>query len=404
MAGQRCAVAIVGGGPAGLTAALAFAKAAPHLVKDVVLLEKGVYPREKYCAGALGGRGDKILASLDARPDVPSVPIDALAFRAGGGERRVEVGGIGRVVRRIEFDHALAKIVAARGVRLIDGARVEEISRDGTVTSTKGAFTADIVIGADGVGGVVRKAMGHGAGVMRAQVLEVDTEPVPGDPDRRTLVFDASDRALPGYTWDFPTLVDGREMMCRGIYRLKQHGDARDDDAPGDENDVDIRARFAERLARMGLRLDDYKNKRFAERGYEPGLRLAKGNLMIAGEAAGIDPVSGEGIAQAIEYGKMAGEFVADVLTDRAVLSSWTDVVRRSRLGVDLRVRTRGVGVFYGGLRPEVESLLLREPSAIRAGCRHFAAQPQRSTDLARVALFASAWWMKGRARQLVQA
>ncbi|HWL87601.1 MAG TPA: FAD-dependent oxidoreductase, partial [Polyangiaceae bacterium] len=55
-------VVIVGGGPAGSTTAIALAKAAPGT--KIVLLEKSRYPREKYCAGALGGRGDKLLAEL----------------------------------------------------------------------------------------------------------------------------------------------------------------------------------------------------------------------------------------------------------------------------------------------------------------------------------------------------
>jgi flavin-dependent dehydrogenase len=388
---QTMEVVIVGGGPAGLTTALAIARAEPALTSKIVVLEKGVYPREKYCAGALGRRGDKILSDLDARPDVPSVRIDGISFRALEGEMRAEVGEIGRVVRRIEFDHALAKSAIARGIQVIDGARVDRVEKTmgaATVVSSKGTFSAPVVIGADGVGGVVRKAMGHGAGKHRAQVLEIDTEPVPGDRDRRTLHFDASDRELSGYYWDFPTIVDGRELVSRGIYHLKV------DDGP-----MDLHARFAERLAKMGLKIDDYKNKRFAERGYEPALTLVDGALLLVGESAGIDPISGEGIAQAIEYGALAGAFVAEVAAERRVLSDWTTTLRKSRLGIDLHVRTKFIDSFYGAIRSEVEGLLVREATALRSGCRHFAALPPDKLDLARLAFRAGSGWLSAKAR-----
>ena len=66
---------------------------------------------------------------------------------------------------------------------------------------------------------------------------------------------------------------------------------------------------------------------------------------MLAGEAAGIDPVTGEGIAQAIEYGVLAGEFLARTLaaspSGPVDVSRWHGVVARSRLARDLRIRTR---------------------------------------------------------------
>ncbi len=364
-------VVVVGGGPAGITTALAFATAAPELASRIVVLEKGVYPREKYCAGALGARGDKILAELDAVPDVPSVRVDGISFRGAGGEIAAKVGAIGRVVRRIEFDHALAKIAVARGIDVRDGARVETIAVDGddaVVESSAGTFRARTVVGADGVGSVVRKAMGLGAGSLRAQVLELDTEPVDGDPDRTMLHFDAVDMSLPGYAWDFPTVVDGRELVCRGVYTLRVP-DARGGAEP------DIHALLAARLARIGLDIDRYKNKRYAERGYEPTDAVADGPLMLVGEAAGIDPVTGEGIAQAIEAGALAGRFLAQSSKDET-RGDWTEELASSRLARDLRIRTRFVRLFYGATRAEVERFLLDSPDALYVGCQHFAADP----------------------------
>lgn len=362
-------VVIVGGGPAGTTAAIALVHAAPELASRVVVVEKGRYPREKYCAGALGARGEKILRAMDAMPDVPSAPVDGISFRGAEGEIAASVGAIGRVVRRIELDHALAKIAASRGVDVRDDTRVEGVAANvggAIVETSRGRIDARIVVGADGVGSVVRKAMGLGAGALRAQVLEVDTESVAGDRDRTLLHFDASDRALPGYAWDFPTVVDGRALVCRGVYHLKTPGGP----------DVDLGGMLEARLRAIGLDSARYKNKRYAERGYDPVERVVDGALMLVGEAAGIDPVTGEGIAQAIESGANAGRFLARALGRDDGIAGWEDESRSSRLARDLRIRTTFVRLFYGAPRPEVERFILESPDALHVGCQHFANEP----------------------------
>ncbi len=378
-------VLIVGGGPAGLVTGLALLTAEPHLKGRVVLLEKAHYPREKPCAGAIGGRGLRILERLDAVPAVPSVPITTMSFRASLGEVASQVGDIGRVVRRIEFDHALAEIARARGLRIVEGAKVDAVQVAGgraLITAGGASYDAKIVVGADGVGSAVRKAMGLGAGTMRAQVLELDTEMVAAERTRSALHFDATDRGLTGYYWDFPTIVDGRELMCRGIYHLRLADD-----------DVDLAARLGTYLGTLGLDISSYKQKRYAERGLDFTEGLSLGPLMLTGEAAGIDPITGEGIAQAIEYGALAGEFVRKVLHRREELERWTRTVHRSRLGVDLRVRRRLVRSFFGAQRASMERLLL-DPVSLRCGGRHFGALRHDPAEVARSMVRIGVTWL----------
>jgi flavin-dependent dehydrogenase len=357
----------------------------PRLAERVLVVERARYPRDKPCAGALGGRGDTLLRELGVEVDVPSVPVDGISFR--GAERHVAAspGSIGRVVRRVEFDHALVRAAAAHGVEVRDGVRVEAVREDGdrgaVLETEAGPLRARVVVGCDGVGSIVRKALGTGPARMRAQVVEVDTEPTAGEADRRHLHFDASDRRLAGYAWDFPTLVDGRPLVCRGIYRLAIDGDRGVDER-------DIAAVLGERLRAQGIDPGSCKNKRYAERGYEPAARLARGSLMLVGEAAGIDPVTGEGIAQAIEYGVLAGRFLAERLATSEPprdIVRWQDVVAGSRLARDLRMRRFFARLFYGRSRGRLERWFTETPDAVYVGCQHFAGQDYDWAKLLRV-------------------
>jgi flavin-dependent dehydrogenase len=389
-------IVIVGGGPAGTTTAIALANASPEFARRTVLLERARYPRDKACAGALGARGDALLRGLGVIADVPSVPIDGMSFRSADGAVIASPGRIGRVVRRIEFDHALAREAAARGIEVRDGVRVDAVrdeGDDGIVLETSaGAVRARAVVGCDGVGSIVRKALGLDAGRWRAQVVEVDTEASACTPaDRAILHFDASDRGLRGYAWDFPTVVDGRSLVCRGVYRLK-------DEVEPVDGARDVAAVLAERLRAQGIDPASCKKKRYAERGFEPGSSVARGALMLAGEAAGIDPVTGEGIAQAIEYGVLAGRFLSRRLaSDRARslrLDGWTTALGSSRLARDLRIRAWLLRLYYGPARAEVERFFVESADAMRIGCEHFAAQPHDWLTVGEVFARGAAMWI----------
>jgi menaquinone-9 beta-reductase len=382
---------IVGGGPAGLTAALALARRAPLLASRILVIEKGAYPRDKPCAGAIGGRGERLLRGLEAWPDAPSLPVHGMSLAGRGGRVAARFErALGRVIRRMDFDAGLAVKVRERGVLVLEATRVEEVTRvegGARVETCRGPIQASIVLGADGVGSRVRRAMGVPPGELRAQVLEVDTERLPGEADDM-LCFDASEGDFSGYYWDFPTPVAGEILVSRGVYHLTREGG------------VDLEARLAARLDRLGIDLARCKKKRFAERGFELPTRLADDRLLLLGEAAGIDPITGEGIAQAIEYGVLLGGFLPEVIAGERPLAGWTEVVHRSRLGRDLRARSALVETFFGADRPAVERFFLGHSAVLRAGCRHFAGIPQDRVDLALTALHAAPTLLKALARR----
>jgi flavin-dependent dehydrogenase len=377
MAVHQRDVVIVGGGPAGLSTALHLHAESPALAGRAIVLEKERYPREKICAGAIGGRALRRLAALDVTVDVPMVPIDAFAVRMAGQTITVREPGLGVVVRRVEFDHALAAATRTRGVEVRDGCGVTAIAvgdHGVTVeTDTGDVYEARAVVGADGVGGIVRRATGFPRGELRAQVVEVDTETIAADPPRDTLVFDFGAADLHGYAWDFPTVVDGRALMCRGVYVIRS---AAADDA---------RTRTERYLAERGLDASRYRFKHYAERGFEPGAPIARRRVLLVGEAAGIDIATGEGIAQAIEYGAVAARTLTHAFDrDDFGFAGWRRAVDLDHVGWQLRIRHACFRAFYGPRRPRIERMLGRLGPLLQVGARDFAGTPHSALDIMR--------------------
>jgi 2-polyprenyl-6-methoxyphenol hydroxylase-like FAD-dependent oxidoreductase len=118
-------VAIVGGGPAGISTALHLHAAAPRA--RIVVLEKARYPREKICAGGIGARAFRLLERIGVDVVCPRVALDALAIRLAGDTMVVHQPGLGAVVRRIEFDHALARLRGRRRRRGRRGAPTRRV-------------------------------------------------------------------------------------------------------------------------------------------------------------------------------------------------------------------------------------------------------------------------------------
>lgn len=359
---------IVGGGPAGLSTLLHLHAIAPRLADRTIMLEAETYPREKICAGGIGARALHALERIGVTLDVPMVSLDAVAVKLSTGTIVTRVPGCGVVVRRVELDHALAKAAISRGLNVRDACPVTaiEVKDDHVlVTTDSDTYRAKAVIGADGVAGIVRRTTGFARHELRAQVCELDTEASPLDLPRDTVVFDMSRRELAGYTWDFPTQVAGVPMMCRGAYVIRNLSH----DAP--------RAHLDTYLTERGLELGRYRLKQYAERGFQPGAPIACPRVLLVGEAAGIDIATGEGIAQAIEYGATAAPYLARAIErDDLGFANWRHYLDRHHVGWTLRIRHLCYRAFYGHRRDSVERMMPALSSLFRVGVQDFAGLP----------------------------
>lgn len=351
-----------------MSAALFLLHRSPELRDRLVVLERARYPREKYCAGGVGGRAEMALARIGVSVDVPHVPCAGISLALPAGTMVGRAGHVGRVVRRIEFDHALSEIARSRGVRIEEAVKVSDVAPDPdgvTVVTDRGTLRARVVVGADGVGSVVRRSLGVSHGEWRAQVLEVDTAPTALDGPRDLMHFDVSDHDFIGYEWDFPTIVDGAELVCRGVYHLVLPGH--------DAAEADLTARLSARLARFGLDLSACKKKRYAERGFAPHEPCARPRVVLIGEAAGVDPITGEGIAQAILYGEALAPYLVARLRDGDLgFHDWPSTLRATRLGWDMAMRDRLCRRFFGPARSWFEDNFAQTPEGLEIGVQYF--------------------------------
>jgi flavin-dependent dehydrogenase len=122
---------------------------------------------------------------------------------------------------------------------------------------------------------------------------------------------------------------------------------------------------------------------------------IARPHALLVGEAAGIDPILGEGIAQAVDYGALAGAYLADKLREGDLrFDDWGRRARRSTLGKDLRLRTHAMTRYYGAMREPIERYVLGNPSFLKLGMQYFGGKPRSSSECLRRRV---ALWLLGR-------
>lgn len=285
-------IAIVGGGPAGSALALALTDRGVD-PSDLVVLDKARFPRPKLCGGGITFRGTELLASLLGQP-AGGVSTRAIVFRSSVGDIEIVERGRQWIYDRAILDDALLRAVKARGVEVREEANVTGLDprADGwAVRSGRSTETYRWVAGCDGACGITRRASELRGGIT-GRLVEAVFEPVghDGDPSRLHFDFDPVADGIPGYAWIFPyPSPEGGTLYKIGI----MDGRGR---VPGSE----LR-RWTERFAaKNGYRLAEDKLAGWPERYLDPKTRGHRPGLVLVGEAFGIDPLLGEGIAPAL--------------------------------------------------------------------------------------------------------
>ena len=337
-------VIVVGGGPAGAASAITLARAG----RDVVLVDKATFPRDKCCGDGLTTGALRKLEHLGLRPEQVESwqPVDDVWVRSPSGRTaRFPLprhrGAYAVVARRSELDAALVDVARAAGVKVHDGhaATDAHIGADRITVDVErvGPVTARYAIGADGMWSQLRKALGAGdeAGYLGEWHAFRQYFRSTGPKARQLWVWFEPD-LLPGYAWSFP-LPDGRANVGFGVQRTTGR--------PTKE----LKALWPELLARPHIRAvlgegaepeAPHKAWPIPARVPSTTLTAAGGRALFVGDAArATDPMTGEGIGQALETGIAAAEAIltAGPAAPERAAALYEEVVART-LAVDHRL------------------------------------------------------------------
>ncbi|MET0415111.1 MAG: geranylgeranyl reductase family protein, partial [Actinoplanes sp.] len=283
---------VVGAGPAGSASAIAAGRSGAR----VLLLDRAGFPRDKPCGDGIADEAVTVLAGLGVTGVTDGYPpIGRLRLVGPGGSvvSRPLPRPAHTVPRRV-FDERLVRAAVAAGAELRRHVvRTVRDDGDGPVV-IDGRYAADVLIGADGAGSVVRRAQGHPVNPPGHLAVAIRGYAPTTNTDEQFIV--TTSRQWPAYAWEFP-LGDGTANVGYGeVLR-------------------------GEPLSRAYLlnRLDDLLA------GAEPaGLRghhlplsthrpaPGRGRTLLVGDALSlINPFTGEGIFYAVLSGSLAGTAAA---------------------------------------------------------------------------------------------
>lgn len=308
---QKFDIAICGAGPAGSTCALALAKSG----LKVALIDKSSFPRDKICGDALAPYMGQVLGTID--PNLEKLYADfeqkeevnmLRIFAPNTKTLDLSFAVQGAISTRMEFDNFLfQQAIQYSNIQPFLGQTVKDIQVDkDAVNITLGNQTqlqAQLIIGCDGAQGIVSKKLTnnkvdlqHHSAAVRAYYSNVT--------NIQTGSFELHyfKDLVPGYFWIFPLPNNkanvGFGMLSETTSQKKMN--LREKMQELIETVPSIKERFknAERLTPIkgfGLPLGSRK------------ITISGERFMLCGDAASlIDPLTGEGIGQAVISGRYA--------------------------------------------------------------------------------------------------
>lgn len=351
---------IVGGGPGGSAAAGYLAKGG----KKVLLIEKGIWPRDKVCGDAVGGKSLSHVKNLGVKSKLEKTPhfkVTGIKFSSPRGntvrvalpEEDVQKMEAGYSLPRIQFDYLLfdscqKMVIDAGGSVIQDGDVKTVLFDDGNGGKDPGEGSKDErhasgisvkiggkngeevtyhsreIVGAGGYRCPVAKALveetyqevmvdkDHYCGGYREYWQNVKgCEGVSGD-----IEIHFVDSVVPGYFWLFPVSEDvvnvGIGMVINLMNKQKKKLKAMQKDVIQNHPLFKERFKDAELVpgSAKGWQLP-FGSPRKKQK-LQPRRNTMNGIRLVGDAASLIDPFSGEGVGNALVAGEMAARHIIE--------------------------------------------------------------------------------------------
>jgi electron transfer flavoprotein-quinone oxidoreductase len=372
---------VVGGGPAGLAAALTMARGG----LEVILIERGEYAGSKNVGGLMYGTvlNRLIPEAFKKAPIERPVSRRSIAYLGQGQHLSVDFGADQwskppynntYIVNRSQFDRWLAKEVEKEGVSLLEGMVADDLVYDGSgaarhVTGVKlrsnEVFHADVVILAEGSNCVLTKKAVADLALKRGkheQEFAVGVKEIIGLPrakiEDRFNLEPHEGAAMDFVGMPFKNTVGGgfiytaKEALHLGaVVRIESLVKARRN--PNDILDAFKRHAGIRKYVEGGELLE-YSAHMLPEGGYGAIGELTGNGIMIVGDAAGLLNMSlyKEGTNHAMESGMCAGQAAVEAKKKgtftRAALAGYEKKLRAGTVFRDLKKYSEVPDVLSG--------------------------------------------------------
>lgn len=306
-------IIIAGGGPAGSTAAYLLSKAG----LNVLVIDKSKFPRKKLCGGLITYKTVRLLERVfgetaDNLRQLGIINYESDRYKIYGRKRLITERNFEipfRFIDREKYDNHLLQKAQQAGASLVegDGVKVIDILKNSIKTLRGWNFTADVIIGADGINSRVRRSFpvdlfgreDWTEKVASAHEVFISRDRIKKQIDYPIFYFGLINN---GYAWIFPN----RDTVIVGMCGLR------------DKAGKNILSVFKEFL--NDLDLTDTGDERIYSYVLPYGCYLPSPvfrNMALVGDAAGFaDPLLGEGIYYSHRSAELAAQAIINIKND----------------------------------------------------------------------------------------
>ncbi len=352
-------VIVVGSGPAGISTAIHLTQLVPSIGNRLIVLEKETHPRKKICGGGMSTYADYWLQRLEVTMSIPSLEIKRTRIvfdHDGYVEYVLDASGLRTVIRE-EFDEALVRKAMDLGIAVVQNEPVISFSYSDDavlVQTSKRDLTTQVLVGADGAQSIIRRKLYRNMGLRGPRntcntlrfMERVDKTNSPEQREPEAVIdFSCTFRhGIRGYAWSFPVITQGHAWLNTGVGGF----------STSQREGPLLKKILVEFLAARGIPLNEGQIEGCLLRWFHPSSIFSANRVLLVGDAAGIDPLWGEGISFSLGYGHVAAHAIVRALQSRDYsFSSYKEQLFGHEVGQGLMHRFQVAETLYHAPKTE---------------------------------------------------